>query len=292
MNSQGLGRRHFRIVACGAAMALSVAAGIGLAQVPPPNPSPNPPPPAQPAPAPPQTPSPAQEPALPTKPASPETIHQGEKLFKDPSLSGSGQVACATCHPKGGFTDNKTYKGMEVVKDGDPEGRSTPSLWGAHDTAPYSWAGGKTLRDNIKGIIVNRMKGKPPTDETLDALVAYVDSLRVPDNPNLNPDGSPKAKAPEAARRGWQVFNKASCNICHVPPVFSKPDNEDIGSGGSFSVPSLRTVSKTAPYFHDGRFADLKSLIPAKLGYLQQLGVTDKLTDKEIDDLIAYLSIL
>ena len=40
------------------------------------------------------------------------------------------------------------------------------------------------------------------------------------------------------------------------------------------------------------RFADLPSLIPAKLGYLQQLGVTDKLSDKEIDDLIAYLSIL
>jgi cytochrome c peroxidase len=292
MLTRHLGLQHFRVVACGTVVAIVLAAGMGRAQVPPPNPSPNPPPPAQPAPAPPQTPSPAQEPALPVKPATPEQIHLGEKLFKDPSVSGAGQVACATCHPKGGFTDNKTYKGMEVVKDGDPEGRSTPSLWGAHDSAPYSWAGGKTLRDNIKGIIVNRMKGKPPTDETLDAIVAYVDSLRVPDNPMLNEDGSPSAKAPAAAKRGWEVFNKASCNICHVPPAFTKPDNEDIGSGGSFSVPSLRTVSKTAPYFHDGRFPDLKSLLPAKLGYLQQLGVTDTLTDKEKDDLIAFLSIL
>src|SRR6185436_5311991 len=120
--------RRSGIVALGMAVALFVAAEIGRAQVPPPNPPPNPPPPAQPAPAPPQTPSPAQESALPTKPATPEQIRTGEKLFKDPTVSGSGQVACSTCHPQGGFTDNKTYVGMEVVKDGTAEGRSTPSL--------------------------------------------------------------------------------------------------------------------------------------------------------------------
>ena len=275
-----------------AAIALAVAVNLGRAQVPPPNPPPNPPPPAQPAPAPPQTPTPSHDPALPEKPATPEQIRAGEKLFKDTSLSGSGQVACATCHPKGGHTDNKTYKGLEVVKDGTPDGRQTPTLWGAHDTAPYSWAGGKTLRDNIKGIIVNRMKGKEPSAETLDALVGYVDSLRFPENPKLNADGSPSAAAPAAAKRGYEAFTKAACHACHEPPVFAKADNEDIGSGGSFSVPSLRGVGGTAPYFHDGRYPDLKTTVPEMIKLLQAMGQHVDLTQKEVDDLIAYLNIL
>jgi cytochrome c peroxidase len=226
----------------------------------------------------------------PPPPADP--VRAGLLLFSDPGLSGSGTVACATCHPRGGHTDNKTYVGLEVVKDGTPEGRSTPLLWGARDTAPYSWAGGKTLKENIKGIIVTRMKGKEPTGEQLDRLAAYVESLEFPRNPNLNADGSASDAAPEAARRGYQVFLKASCNVCHEPPVFSKADNEDIGSGGSFSVPSLRGVSTTAPYFHDGRFPTLRALIPVKLQFLKEMGSTETISDREIEDLLVYLSTL
>lgn len=223
-------------------------------------------------------------------PADP--VAAGRLLFDDPSLSGSGTVSCATCHPGGAHTDNKTYVGLDVVPDGQPDGRNVPLLWGLKDTAPYSWAGGKTLHENVKGIIVNRMKGKEPTQEQLDRIVAYLNSLEFPQNPNLNADGSPSDAAPEAARRGHQVFLKASCNACHVPPVFAKADNEDIGSGGSFNVPSLRGLSTTAPYFHDGRYPDLASLIPAKLKYLEALGSTEKFSQQEIEDLLAYLGTL
>lgn len=246
--------------------------------------------PAQPAPAAP--PAASAAPAAPAAPATPELIERGKQLFNDKSLSATGQFACATCHPSGGRTDNKTYVGTEVVKDGTPEGRSTPTLLGAKDTAPYSWAGGKTLHDNIKGIIVNRMKGKEPGEETLQALMAYVSSLAVPPDKNLNADGSPSASAPEAVKRGWVVFQKVQCNICHVPPTFAKPDNEDIGSGGSFNVPSLRGLSYTAPYFHDGRYPDLKAAVPAMLDYMKKAGTAVNPTDKDIADLIAYLQTL
>ena len=223
-------------------------------------------------------------------PADP--AHAGLLLFNDPALSGSGTVACATCHPRGGHTDNKTYVGLNVVPDGQPDGRSVPLLWGVKDTAPYSWAGGKTLKENIKGIIVNRMKGKEPTEAQLDQLIAYLDTLEFPNNPNLNKDGTPSDAAPAAAKRGYQVFLKASCNACHVPPIFTKPDNEDIGSGGSFQVPSLRGLSTTAPYFHDGRYPNLRALIPAKLQYLEKLGSTEKFSDDEVEDLLVYLGTL
>ena len=139
---------------------------------------------------------------------------------------------------------------------------------------------------------MNRMKGKEPTKDQLSQLVAYLHSLEVWNNPNLNPDGSASDGAPEAAKRGYQVFLKASCNACHVPPIFAKADNEDIGSGGSFNVPSLRGLSTTAPYFHDGRYPNLRALIPAKLKYLEDLGTTETFSDAEIDDLLVYLNTL
>jgi cytochrome c peroxidase len=221
-----------------------------------------------------------------------DPVKAGLLLFNDTALSASGKYACATCHPRGGHTDNKTYVGLDVVKDGTPEGRSVPLLYGVKDTAPYSWAGGKTLEENVKGIIMNRMKGKEPTKEQLANLIAYLDSLEFWQNPNLNADGSPSDAAPAAAKRGYQVFLKASCNACHVPPTFAKPDNEDIGSGGTFNVPSLRGVSTTAPYFHDGRYANLRALVPAKLKYLEGLGSTETFTDAEVEDLLVYLNAL
>jgi cytochrome c peroxidase len=86
-------------------------------------------------------------------------VAQGRALFNDPKLSGDGRWSCATCHPSNGHTDNKTYVGVEVVPDGDPKGRSTPTLWGAGTRQAYSWAGtAPSLEANIRGIIVNRMK--------------------------------------------------------------------------------------------------------------------------------------
>lgn len=224
--------------------------------------------------------------------ASDDPVREGLLLFNDPGLSGSGKVACATCHPNGGLTNNNTYVGLDVVPDGQQDGRSTPLLWGAGDTAPYGWSGGKTLKDNIKGIIVKRMKGAEPSDRMLDQLAAYINSIEFPHNLNLNDDGSPSEAAPMAAQRGFKVFQRASCNICHVPPIFTKEDNEDIGSGGTFSVPSLRGVSMTAPYFHDGRYSDLRALLPAKLRFIEELGSTETFTEDEIEDLLAYLNIL
>jgi cytochrome c peroxidase len=226
---------------------------------------------------------------------SPEAalVAQGWALFNDPKLSGDGRWSCATCHPNNGHTNNKTYVGVEVVPDGDPRGRSTPTLWGAGTRQAYSWAGtAPSLAANIRGIIVNRMKGPEPSPETLAALVAYVKSLGYPPNPYLSPDGSPTAAAPAAAKRGYEIFAKAGCKACHLPPTFDKKDLEDVDSGGKFKVPSLRVVSLTAPYFHDGRYATLDQTVRVMWQYVQKAGTTEKLTDSDLNDLVEYLKIL
>ena len=220
-------------------------------------------------------------------------IARGRALFNDVKLSGDGRWSCASCHPNNGHTNNKTYVGVDVVADGNPKGRSTPTLWGAGTRQAFSWAGtAPSLQANIRGIIVNRMKGPEPSPDALNALEAYVRSLGYPANPNLNADGTPSAGAPAAAKRGYQVFMRAGCQGCHLPPTYEKKDVEDVFSGGKFKVPSLRVVSLTAPYFHDGRFATLEQAVRYMWEYQQKAGTTEKLTENDLRDLVEFLRIL
>ena len=65
---------------------------------------------------------------------------------------------------------------------------------------------------------------------------------------------------------------------------------------GAFKVPSLRAVSKTAPYFHDGRFATLREVVEfynapeARIDGIELDPI--HLSATEVDDLVAFLEIL
>ncbi len=221
-------------------------------------------------------------------------IEKGRKLFADAKLSSTG-AACVNCHPNNGHTDNKTYVGLNAVKDGTPDGRSTPTLWGAGRRSVYAWAGtAPALEGNIRAIIVNRMKGAEPTPETLAALAAYVRSLAPPKTGNIDDDGVPAKKAPAAVKRGFALFTgKGGCGACHVPGSFDKAEPEDVGTGAKFKVPALWAVSQTAPYFHDGRTESLEDAAKAMWAVsTKKAGTASDPTDKEIADLLAYLNSL
>jgi len=85
-----------------------------------------------------------------------------------------------------------------------------------------------------------------------------------------------------AAKRGFELFNgKGKCNKCHFGADFTQNDFRNIGlfngrelndSGrmvvtgkkedlGRFKTPSLRNVSVTGPYMHNGMFKTLKQVI-------------------------------
>jgi cytochrome c peroxidase len=88
------------------------------------------------------------------------------------------------------------------------------------------------------------------------------------------------------ARAGLDVFvGKGRCARCHVPPVFggSRPPDftapvfailgvpafpgaptvdADMGRGdGAFRTPTVRNIDRTAPYFHNGRYATLDQVV-------------------------------
>jgi cytochrome c peroxidase len=120
-----------------------------------------------------------------------------------------------------------------------------------------------------------------------------------------------------AARRGRTLFfGKGGCGDCHVPPLFSDYNFHNLGVGwresgdcdtgrfektgdprdrGVFRTPSLRDVSRTAPYMHDGSLHTLHEVIefyndggrnnPSLDPRIHPLG----LTPAEIGDLIQFL---
>ena len=103
----------------------------------------------------------------------------------------------------------------------------------------------------------------------------------------------------ESAKRGKKLFfDKAQCSLCHFGTNFSDEAFHNIGIGwggeeldvgrfnvtkdtkdiGAFKTPTLREISRTAPYMHDGRFATLEEVVE----HYNQGGVKNPFLDKQI----------
>ena len=131
-------------------------------------------------------------------------------------------------------------------------------------------------------------------------------------------DGEEKAIS-ESAKRGKKLFfDKARCNLCHFGTNFSDEKFHNIGIGwggehldvgrynvskdkkdiGAFKTPTLREISMTAPYMHDGRFATLEQVVEhynsggVKNPFLDNQVIPLELTESEKRDLIEMLRTL
>jgi cytochrome c peroxidase len=131
-------------------------------------------------------------------------------------------------------------------------------------------------------------------------------------------DGEEKAIS-EAAKRGKKLFfGKARCNLCHFGTNFSDEKFHNIGIGwkgeavdvgryhvthdkkdiGAFKTPTLREISRTAPYMHDGRFVTLKQVVDhynqggVKNPFLDNQVIPLNLTESEKQDLVEILRTL
>ena len=135
----------------------------------------------------------------------------------------------------------------------------------------------------------------------LDALVAYMLEFDFLPNAMLTAEGALSDRAPEAARRGEEIFKRPmaglddhSCASCHIPSAnFLDRRGHNIGSGseayggsraGTFDTPTLLGTAYTAPYFHDGSLPTLASVVDW-FNNTKSLG----LSERERSDLTAYL---
>lgn len=127
----------------------------------------------------------------------------------------------------------------------------------------------------------------------------------------------------EAQQRGWELFRgKAACTTCHSgdnlsdglfhrmgigwPDAGDPPETADKGRMdatkdpadlGKFRTPTLRNVTRTAPYFHDGSVPDLKAAVRRMASGPKRKDLDPNyadrgLSDAEVDDIVAFLGAL
>jgi cytochrome c peroxidase len=162
--------------------------------------------------------------------------------------------------------------------------------------------------------------GGPATPDTIvKALATYLRG-KVSDNSPWDDYEMGETSAVSAdAIAGFELFTgKAGCAACHTPPYYGNStffniglehgkENPDPGrfnvtkneaDRGAFKTPSLRSVTRGAPYFHDGSTPTLEAAVrymasgggadPNKSELLVDRG----LTDAEIGQILAFLESL
>jgi hypothetical protein len=201
----------------------------------------------------------------------------GRNLFHTQTAVG---IACASCHPEGRDDGN--------VWQFDSEGlRRTQSVAGRIlDRGPYHWAGDMadlpTLMDQV---FAQRMAGGTVTRSQHLSLGPWLDRLPAP---------QPPAPAdPAAVERGRTLFQstEVGCGTCHSGPLFTNHTLVDVGTGGTFKVPSLLGVGARPPFMHDGCATTLADRF-GTCGGGDKHGHTSQLTAAQITDLVAYLDSL
>jgi len=267
----------------------------------------------------------SQEPITPIPAMSaqePKRIALGEKLFADTRLSHSDTHSCSSCHDIG------TNGASANARDSTPEGRllalNTPTVFNASLSFRLNWEGNvRSLEESTERILRNPMIMASTADEVvsklradpeavrrfrdaygrepditalLDAIATYERSLVTPDSRfDRWLAGETGAITPEELA-GYQLFKSLGCISCH----------QGVNIGGNLfqrhgifhplgtaepvllRVPSLRNVSATPPYFHDGSAATLSEAVKA-MGIAQLDRV---LTDQQVASIVAFLDTL
>lgn len=168
---------------------------------------------------------------------------------------------------------------------------------------------------------------KVSADTVAKALSAYERTIVCNDTAYDKYAGGDKSALSPEQKAGLSTFmGKGMCSACHAPPHFSTaylgqgaffnvgvgtkdvPEDEvDVGrmkvtekeqDWAAFKPPTLRNVSKSPPYFHDGSAATLKEAVSfmASGGHDNKnktpLMSDKKLSEKEVDEIIAFLGAL
>jgi DNA-binding beta-propeller fold protein YncE len=203
----------------------------------------------------------------------PAAIREGRGFLFDARLSGNGLSSCATCHldaDRDGLAwdlgdpggEMQTVMGANlVVHDVTPRSRTmhpmkgpmvTQTLRGMSGGAPFHWRGDRATLQDFNGTFDKLLGGTPLAAPDIDALAAYLFTLRNHPNPNLGRDGNPPPTlAGGDPLRGADLFtlHNNHCNLCHTVPRGSNNNIDlhvEVGASQPIKNPSLRTVYQRA----------------------------------------------
>lgn len=234
-----------------------------------------------------------------------ERVELGKALFHDKSLSKNGTVSCASCHDsRKAFTDGLPVSTGVEGRTGD---RNSMPLFNLAWKSSFFWDGrAKSLRDQVLQPIEDHRE----MASDFSTVVKHLEATRKPDfekafgpgpvteekialalenflltltsyNSRFDRAMSGKEKLTPEEERGMKLFFTeyeprsqqfgADCFHCHGGANFSDHQFHDNGLGdGLFSTPSLRNLTLTAPYMHDGRFETLEEVVDHYSGPMQR----------------------
>jgi cytochrome c peroxidase len=239
-------------------------------------------------------------------PTTPEKVWLGYLLFFDKRLARDGSLSCESCHhPDLAWTEGQA---VSPKVGGALNKRNAPTMLNVGYHTSFYWDGrAATLEATCEAAWKNQLGAdptsiatllgnnptyrahfqrafdSPPTGKNISlALAAFLRALKSGDAPFDKFEQGDKRAVSSEAKRGFEVFRKANCALCHVPPLYTDFQFHNAGIGwdlgekrdhgrmdatkdpkddGKFKTPTLRDIAKTAPYFHDGSVKTLDEAI-------------------------------
>ncbi|TWT29756.1 Cytochrome c551 peroxidase precursor [Posidoniimonas corsicana] len=237
-------------------------------------------------------------------------IQLGKRLFFDPQLSSSGQIACASCHdPDLSWGDGRT---VSFGHGRTPLKRNAPSLLNVGQADRLFWDGrARSLEQQVELVMLNPNEMHASEEETvrrLRSVPGYVQAFAAayPGRPislatlataiaeferslvggrsrfDIFLKGRPEVLSDDALV-GLDLFRTdARCMNCHHGPTLSDNRLHDVGLSyygrkfqdlgafeqtrriedvGRFKTPSLRNVTRSGPWMHNGLFTSLDGVL-------------------------------
>lgn len=164
-------------------------------------------------------------------------------------------------------------------------------------------------------------KDSMTVDNAAKAVAAFERTLITPDSPyDLYIKGDKSAMTDQQVK-GMNLFEVTGCTSCHSGAAFNGPEmplgkgiyakfptidnsyiskyklGEDMGrkavtgkdeDSHMFRVPTLRNITDTAPYFHNGSVNDLSEAVRI----MAKSQLNKSLTEKEVEDIVVFLGAL
>jgi cytochrome c peroxidase len=251
--------------------------------------------------------------------ADPLKLALGERLFEDRRLSGDGTLTCSSCHDV--HTNGADDGRRTTAHDGSKFQFNTPTVFNAALSFRLNWEGNiRTLEAQAQSSLVNsgtsvdKVIGKldadpqvvnqfrkayghaPDSKSLLDAIATYERSLLTPGSRFDRWLGGDTAALTPEEQTGYGLFKSFGCISCH----------QGVNVGGNLyerhgifhplasplpeilRVPSLRNVTTTAPYFHDGSAPTLDDAV-RKMAAAQ---LDRTLSAEQVAAIVAFLKTL
>lgn len=198
---------------------------------------------------------------------------RGHELFH---ASTPSMVACASCHPEGAEDGHVWDFGATGPR------RTQTLLGGILGTEPFHWNGDQASMHEIMRVTFGERMQGAFTDADVSAISAWLEALP-------SPRGSVADAASVARGRALFQSDEVGCASCHSGAALTSNENEDVGTGRPFQVPSLLGVMHRAPFMHDGCAPTLDAVVAGACTSADAHGRTSHLGGPERADLVAYL---